>query len=112
MPISSWAQVFMASRPDSATIRAPLERTASSSARWPWTRLSRGGRRVRRAPGRLGWPCQLQGGPDEDELGTDGDEPVDERLSKSPVDVAGAARRVLVAIASRQVDVDVEPVLM
>jgi hypothetical protein len=58
------------------------------------------------------WPCQLQGGPDEDELGTGGDEAVDERLSKSPVDLAGTARRALVAIASRQVDVDVEPVLM
>jgi hypothetical protein len=59
-----------------------------------------------------GWPCQLEGGPDEDELGTGGDEAVDERLSKPPVDVAGAARRALVAIASRQVDVGVEPVLM
>ena len=59
-----------------------------------------------------GWPRQPQGGADEDELGACGDEPVHERLSKTPVDVVGAARRQLAAIAPWQVDVDVEPVLM
>ena len=59
-----------------------------------------------------GWPCQPQGGADEDELGAGGDEPVDERLRKTPVDVVGASRRPLPAIASWQVDVDVEPVLV
>ena len=59
-----------------------------------------------------GWTRQPQGGTDEDEVGARGDEPVHERLSKTPVDVSGASRRPLPAIPSWQVDVDVEPVLM
>src|SRR5215831_11205793 len=49
---------------------------------------------------------------DEDVLRAGGDEPVEEILGEPEVDLVVCGRRAQLVVASRKVDVDVEPILM
>jgi hypothetical protein len=59
-----------------------------------------------------GRPPQPGGGTHEDPLRPRGDESVDQVLGQAQVDMTDAARRALALVATRVVQVGVEPVLM